>query len=127
MELSLSLEILPNIFTSPMAHVYSPLLLKYSLALMPFDLLPLVPLLSAFDVIFSATIERTAHHTRAPTAIYPHRDILPPLVFGSNAISVVTGDIVTDSAPIESVVFAIPLATSLMTVQLNICLPHSRL
>ena len=127
MELSLSLETLPNIFDSPMARVYSPLLLEYSLALMPFDLLPLVPLLSAFDVIFSATIKRTAHHIRAPTAIYPHRDILPLLVFDSNAISVVTGDIVTDSVPTESVVFVIPLATSLMTVQLNICLPHSRL
>ena len=31
-----------------------------------------------------------------------------------------------DSVPTKSVVFVIPLDTSLMTVQLNIFLPHSR-
>ena len=51
--------------------------------------------------------------------------MLPLLVFNSNAISVITGDIVIDSVPTESVVFAIPLVTLLMTVQLNIFLPHS--
>ena len=38
----------------------------------------------------------------------------------------ITGDIVINSVPTESVVFAIPLDTSLMTVQLNIFLPRSR-
>ena len=56
-----------------------------------------------------------------------YRNTPPPLVFGSNVISAITGDIVIDSAPTKSVVFAIPLDTSLMTVQLNILLPLSHL
>ena len=127
MEPSQSLETLLNIFASLTALVYSPPLLVYFLALMPFDLLPLALSQSAFGVIFSATIERIAHPTRVLIATYPHQDILPPLVFNSNVISVITGDIVIDSVPTESVVFAIPLDMSLMTVQLNIFLPRSRL
>ena len=126
MEPSQSLETLRNIFASLTALVYSPPLLKYSLVRTPFDPLPLALSLSAFDVIFSATIERIAHPTCAPIATYPRWDILPPLVFNSNVISVITGDIMIDSVLTESVVFAIPLDTSLMTVQLNIFLPHSR-
>ena len=100
---------------------------RYFLTLTCFDPLLLVPRLSAFSVIFLATIERIAHPTLAPIATYPRRDIPPPLVFDSNVISVITGDIMIDSVPTKSVVFAIPLDTSLMTVQLNIFLPLSLL
>ena len=125
MEPSLSPEMLPNIFNSLMVLVYSPLPLAYFLTLMPSDQLQLVLLWSAFGVIFSATIERIAPPTLALTAIYPCWDIPPPLIFNINAISVIIGDIMINSVPTESVVFVIPLDTSLMTIQLNIFLPLS--
>ena len=108
-----------------MALVYSLLLLVYFSILMLSDPFLLVPSQNAFGVIFSAIIERIAHPIHAPTAIYLHQAIPPPLVFDSNVISVITGDIMIDSVPTESVAFVIPLDTSLMTVQLNIFLPRS--
>ena len=87
---------------------------------------PAGPLTECFRCHLLGHYERTVHPTLAPIATYLCLAILPPLVFGSNATSVITGDIVIDSVPTESVVFAIPLGTSLMTVQLNICLPRSR-
>ena len=126
MEPSQSLGTLLNTFNSLMALAFSLPLLEYSLALTRFNPLLLVLWLSAFGAIVSATIKRTAPLTCALTATYPHLDIPPLLVFDSNVVSVITGDIMIDSVPIESVVFAIPLDTLLMTVQLNICLPLSR-
>ena len=68
---------------------------------------------------------RTAPPIPVPTATYPLWATPPLLVFDTNVASVITGDIVTDSAPIAPVELAIPLGTSLMTVQLNIFPPHS--
>ena len=68
---------------------------------------------------------RTAPPIPVPTATYPLRVTPPPLVFRINVASVITGDITINSAPTAAVKFAIPLGTSLMTVQLNIFLPHS--
>ena len=108
-----------------MALMYSPPPLGYFLTLTRFDPVLLVPQPSAIGVIFLATIERIAHPTCAPIATYPCRDTPPLLVFDSNVISVITGDIVIDSVPTKSVVFVILLDTLLMTVHLNIFLPHS--
>ena len=70
---------------------------------------------------------RTAPPIPVPTATYPLRVTPPPLVFNTNVASVITGDIMTNSVPTAPVEFAIPLSMSLMTVQLNIFPPHSRL
>ena len=108
-----------------MALMFSHLLLKFYLILTLFilhqqDLLP-----SVFDAIFSVTIVRTVPLILAPTVTYLLQDILPPLVFNTNVVSATTRDIVIDSALTTSVELAIPLGMCLMTVQLNIFLPHS--
>ena len=69
---------------------------------------------------------RTTPPIPVPTATYLLRVTPPPLVFGTNVASVITGDITIDSAPTAPVEFAISLGTSLMTVQLNIFPPCSR-
>ena len=68
---------------------------------------------------------RTAPPTPAPTATYLLQVTPLPLVFNTNAVSVITGDIMIDSASIAPVEFAIPLGMLLMIVQLNIFPPHS--
>ena len=68
---------------------------------------------------------RTALPIPAPTATYLLWVIPPLLVFDTNAITAIIGDIEIDSAPTTPVEFVIPLGTSLMIVQLNIFLPHS--
>ena len=68
---------------------------------------------------------RTAPPIPVPIAIYPLQVTPPLLVFSTNAVSVLTGDIVINSAPTTPVEFVIPLGTSLMTVQLNIFPPLS--
>ena len=70
---------------------------------------------------------RTAPPIPVPIATYPLQVTPPLLVFDTNVASVITGDIVIDSVPTVPVEFAIPLGTSLMTVQLNIFPPCSRL
>ena len=70
---------------------------------------------------------RTTPPIPVPTATYPLRVTPPPLVFDTNVASVITGDIMINSGPTAPVEFAIPLGTLLMTVQLNIFPPHSRL
>ena len=68
---------------------------------------------------------RTAPPIPVPIATYPLRVTPSPLVFDTNVASVITGDIMIDSVPTTPVEFAIPLGTSLMTVQLNIFPPCS--
>ena len=70
---------------------------------------------------------RTAPPIPVPIATYPLRVTPPLLVFDTNVVSVITGDIMINSAPTAPMEFAIPLGTSLMIVQLHIFLPHSRL
>ena len=55
---------------------------------------------------------RTAPPIPVPTAAYLLQVTPPPLVFGTNVASIITGDIVTDSVPIAPVEFAIPLGMS---------------
>ena len=83
------------------------------------------PLTKCFNAIFSATIVRTAPLTPVPIATCPLQVTPPPLVFGTNVVSVITGDIVITSVPTAPVEFVIPLGTSLMIVQLNIFPPCS--
>ena len=68
---------------------------------------------------------RTVPPTLAPTATYLLWVTLPPLVLGTNAVSVITGDIRTDSVLTASVEHAIPLGMLSMIVQLNIFPPRS--
>ena len=70
---------------------------------------------------------RIAPPIPVPIATYLLQVTPPPLVFNTNAASVITGDIMIDSAPTPPVEFVIPLGTSLMIVQLNIFPPCSRL
>ena len=68
---------------------------------------------------------RTAPPIPVPIATFQLWVTPPPLVFSTNVVSVITGDIMINSAPTAPVEFAIPLGMSLMTVQLNIFPPHS--
>ena len=68
---------------------------------------------------------RIAPPIPVPIATYLLWVTPPLLVFNTNVASVITGDIVIDSAPTPPVEFAIPLGTSLMIVQLNIFPPCS--
>ena len=68
---------------------------------------------------------RTAPPIPVSIATYPLWVTPPLLVFNTNAASVITGDIVINSAPTAPVEFAIPLGTSLMIAQLNIFPPLS--
>ena len=122
---SLSPGTLLNTSDSQMVPRFSPLPLRYFLVqeLFIWPLLALLP--NAFDVIFLATIERTAPPIPVPITTFPLRVTPPPLVFGTNVASVITGDNVIDSVPTAPVEFAIPLGTLLMTVQLNIFPPRS--
>ena len=69
---------------------------------------------------------RTVPPTLAPTATYLLQVTLPLLVFDTNAVFAITGDIMIDSVPTTPVEFAIPLGMLLMIVQLNIFPPCSR-
>ena len=68
---------------------------------------------------------RTVPPTPASIATYLLWVTPPPLVFDTNVASVITGDIVIDSAPTAPVEFVILLGTLLMIVQLNIFSPCS--
>ena len=68
---------------------------------------------------------RTVSPTLAPTATYLLQVTLPLLVFDTNAVFAITGDIMIDSVPTTPVEFAIPLGMLLMIVQLNIFPPRS--
>ena len=68
---------------------------------------------------------RTSPPIPAPTATYPLQVIPPSLVFDTNAITAIIGDIEINSVPTAPAEFVIPLGTSLVIVQLNIFPPHS--
>ena len=84
---------------------------------------PLTP--SASTVIAMVTIAKIVQTTPVLIVTQPHQ--ATPLVFASwsDATSVVTGDILTSSAPTTTVEFAVTLGTSWIIVLLNVFL-HPR-